>query len=96
MSTPLIPQEIYLLERYTSLESLEAVRDAWQTMLDHVEPLLDRFMLQLPPDYRNRPLPEQPDTVWGETVLPNFRSTMQALDDACINRAGGTIWRLIA
>lgn len=89
MSTPLIPQEIYLLERYTSLESLEQVRDAWREMLDYVEAMLDRFMLQLPPDYRNRPLSDQPDIVWGETVLPNFRSTMQALDDACIKRAEG-------
>ena len=89
MSTPLIPQEIYLLERYTSLESMEAVRDAWRAMLDHVETLLDRFMLQLPPDYRNRPLPEQPDIAWGETVLPNFRGAMDGLENACIRRANG-------
>ena len=89
MATPLIPQEIYLLERYTSLESLEQVRDAWRAMLDYAENLLDRFMLQLPPDYRNRPRPEQPDIVWGGRVLPNFRETMQALDDACIERAEG-------
>ena len=89
MSTPLIPQEIYLLERYTSLESLEQARDAWRAMLDHAQTLLDRFMLQLPPDYRNRPLPEQPDIVWGETVLPNFRNTMLGLENACIRRANG-------
>lgn len=89
MSTPLIPQEIYLLERYTSLESLEQVRDAWRAMLEYVEDLYDRFMHQLPPDYRSRPLPEQPDSAWGEVVLPNFRNTMHALDDACIKRAQG-------
>lgn len=86
MATPLIPQEIFLLERYTSFESLEQVRDAWRAMLNYAEDLLDRFMQQLPPDYRNRPLPEQPDIVWGERVLPNFRGTMQWLDDACIKR----------
>ena len=86
MTTPLIPQEIYLLERYTSVESLEQVRDAWRAMLDYTEALYDRFMHQLPPDYRNRPLPEQPDSAWGEVVLPNFRGTMQWLDDACIKR----------
>lgn len=89
MTTPLIPQEIYLLERYTSLESLEQVRDAWRVMLDYVEVLLDHFMRKLPPDYRHRPLPEQPDIVWGERVLPNFRDTMNYLEDACIKRAAG-------
>lgn len=89
MATPLIPQEIYLLERYTSLQSLEEVRDAWRAMLNYTEGLLDRFMHQLPPDYRSRPRPKQPDIVWGETVLPNFRDTMRYLDDACIKRAEG-------
>lgn len=89
MTTPLIPQEIYLLERYTSLESLEQVRDAWRVMLDYAEVLLDHFMRKLPPDYRSRPLPEQPDIVWGERVLPNFRDTMRYLEDACIKRAAG-------
>lgn len=89
MTTPFIPQEIYLLERYTSVESLEQVRDAWREMLDYAEDLLDRFMLQLPPDYRNRPRPEQPDIVWGGRVLPNFRNTMGYLADACIKRAIG-------
>jgi hypothetical protein len=31
------------------------------------------------PDYRSRQLPEQPDIVWGERVLPNFRDTLQGL-----------------
>ena len=61
MATPLIPQEIYLLERYTSLKSLEQVRDAWREMLDYAEVLLDHFMRKLPPDYRNRPRPKQPE-----------------------------------
>ena len=89
MVTPLIPQEIYLLERYTSLEYYGLVRDAWEAMLDYAENMLDRFMHQLPPRYRARPLPEQPDIVWGERVLPNFRDTMRILNDGYIKRSHG-------
>lgn len=89
MATPLIPQEIYLLERYTSLEYFGRMRDAWRDMLNHVEGLFDRFMHKLPADYRRRKLPEQPDIVWGERILPNFRATMQSLDDAYIELSHG-------
>lgn len=91
MATPLIPQEIYLLERYTSLEYFGKMRDAWRNMLDHTESLLSRFMNNLPADYRRRPQPEQPDIVWGEHVLVNFRATMQLLDDAYINLSHGDL-----
>lgn len=57
MSAPLYPQEIYLLERYTSVEYFGAMRDAWQAMVDHVEDCLARFMVKLPADYRSRPCP---------------------------------------
>jgi hypothetical protein len=89
MATPLIPQEIYLLERFCSLERYGDMRDAWQAMLNYVEDLLDRFVHNLPPDYRNRPLPEQPDIVWGEGVLPNFRDTMRILNDGYIKLSHG-------
>ncbi|TCS39485.1 hypothetical protein EDC30_101441 [Paucimonas lemoignei] len=89
MATPLIPQEIYLLERYISLERFGKMCDAWRDMLNYTEDLLARFVQNLPPDYRNRPLPEQPDIVWGERVLPNFRETMQILDDAYIKLSHG-------
>jgi hypothetical protein len=89
MATPLIPQEIYLLERYTSLEYYGLVHDAWEAMLIHAETMLNRFMQQLPPRYRARPLPEQPDIVWGERVLPNFRHTMHFLNDGYIKRSHG-------
>lgn len=65
MSAPLYPQEIYLLERYTSVEYFGSMRDAWQAMVDHVEDCLARFMAKLPADYRSRPLPLQPDIAWG-------------------------------
>ena len=89
MATPLIPQEIYLLERYCSLEYYGHMRDAWEEMLNHAEVMLDRFMRNLPPCYRERPLPEQPDIVWGERVLPNFRDTMRLLNDGYIKLSHG-------
>jgi hypothetical protein len=55
-------------------------------MLCHAETMLDRFIRQLPPRYRNRHLSEQPDIVWGERVLPNFRYTMRFLNDGYIKR----------
>lgn len=91
MATPLIPQEIYLLERYISLEQFGKMRDAWRDMLNYTEDLLRRFMHHLPADYRRRQLPEQPDIVWGERVLPNFRDTMRILDDAYIKLAHGDL-----
>ncbi|WKZ87131.1 hypothetical protein N5B55_20425 [Ralstonia pickettii] len=84
MSTPLYPQEIYLLERYTSVEYFGAMRDAWHAMVDHVEDCMARSMTKLPPDYRSRPQHLQPDIVWGQRVLPNFRQTALMLDDSFI------------
>ncbi|GAB3551309.1 hypothetical protein GCM10027343_35460 [Noviherbaspirillum agri] len=89
MGTPLIPQEIYLLERYCSLERYGEMRDAWEAMLNHAEAMLERFMRNLPPRYRSRPLSEQPDIVWGERVLPNFRDTMRLLNDGYIKLSHG-------
>jgi hypothetical protein len=89
MATPLIPKEIYLLERFCSLEWYGQMRDAWEAMLNHAENMLDRFMHQLPPRYRARHLSEQPDIVWGERVLPNFRYTMRLLNEGYIKRSHG-------
>lgn len=83
MTTPLIPQEIFLLERYASLAYLEALRNTWSEMVEHLDSCLERFMLKLPADYRSRPLAEQPGAVWGELVLPNFRATLDSLNRAC-------------
>lgn len=94
MSTPLIPQEIFLLERYCRPEPFEEMRDAWAAMVKHAENMLDRFVRQLPPDYRNRPLPNQPDRVWGERVLRNFRDTLQGLNDAYIRLTHGDLTAL--
>ncbi|MBY4897526.1 hypothetical protein [Cupriavidus sp. AU9028] len=89
MCASLLAQEIYLLERYSSIDYFGDLRDAWSAMIDHVEDCLSRFMSRLPPDYRSRPVPKQPDIVWGQRVLPNFRQSLQTLDDAFIRLTHG-------
>jgi hypothetical protein len=91
MATPLIPQEIFLLERYSSLDYFGEMRDAWAKMLDVAEEALRRFMLKLPADYRARHLSHQPDIVWGERVLPNFRSTLESLNEGYILLSHGDL-----
>lgn len=77
-------QEIYLLERYISLEYIADLRDVWEEMTCQVEACLASFVQSLPLDYRSRPLPAQPDIVWGDRVLPNFRNTLENLNNAVI------------
>ena len=89
MPTPLNPQEIYLLERYSSLEYYEEMYKAWREMLAHVEDCYDKFMHHLPHDYRKRALPYQPDSAWGQTVLPNFRNTMLSLENGYLKMKRG-------
>jgi len=84
MTAPLIPQEIYLLERYSSVDYFGDMRDAWAAMVAHAERALNLFEQKLPVDYRKRPLPGQPDIIWGERVLVNFRDTRDYLDNAFI------------
>ncbi|QSG84941.1 hypothetical protein [Acinetobacter indicus] len=76
------PQEIYLLERYSSAEYFKELVDAFEQTLTAAERALELFMSDLPYDYRDRHISEQPDVVWGEHVLPNFRSTMTSLQYA--------------
>jgi hypothetical protein len=94
MATPLIPQEIYLLERYTSLAYFEVVRDAWELVVKAAEDALAAFMLNLPPDYRSRPLYDQPDRIWGEHILPRMRNTLTALHTGCIRLSHGD-WEVL-
>lgn len=84
MATPLVPQEIFVLERYASAAYVADLRDVFGQMVSHAERCLDAFLRALPPDYRRRPVHDQPDVVWGERVLPNFRTTLHGLDDAVI------------
>lgn len=73
------PQEIYLIERYSSTEYFKELLDAFKHMLDAAENALELFMQDLPYDYRDKHISQQPDVVWGEHVLPNFRSTLESL-----------------
>ena len=79
MATPLIPQEVYLLERFSSLDYFRPIRDNYEAAVKHAELCLEAFVNDLPPDYRSRHLSRQPDVVWGERVLPNMRETLNAL-----------------
>ena len=49
-------------------------------MLDAAEKALELFMQDLPYDYGNQHISQQSDIVWGEHVLPNFRSTLDTLN----------------
>ncbi|MBS1139613.1 MAG: hypothetical protein H6R13_1066 [Proteobacteria bacterium] len=82
--TPLIPQEVYLLERYGSLEYFGQMRDAFEACVKAAEDALTEFMKHLPPDYRDQPLWKQPDAVWGETVIPNLQWALRGLNDGLI------------
>jgi hypothetical protein len=82
--TPLIPQEIYLLERYSSLDYFGQMRDAFEACVKAAENALGEFMKHLPPDYRSLPLNQQPDAVWGERVIPNLQWTLAGLNDGYI------------
>lgn len=84
MATPLNPQEIFLIERYTSDEYFWQMREAWAEMVKLGYECLDIFMRNLPADYRKRQLPYQHDVVWGERILPNFQSGLDYLNKAWI------------
>ena len=83
------PEEILLLEHYTSIEYFGELRAVWGKLISHLEMCLTNFMGNLPADYRSRPLPEQADIVWGERVLPNFRETFQGLCSGYIKLSHG-------
>jgi hypothetical protein len=91
MSIQINPQEIYLLERYISLEYFAEMRDSWEKMVKHVESCLQVYLSNLPPNYRSMPLPQQADIVWGHRVLPNFRDTLQGLYTGFIMLSHGDV-----
>jgi hypothetical protein len=91
MVAPLIPQEIYLLERYSSLEYFGRLRDAFATCVKAAEGALAEFMQHLPPDYRKRPLWQQPDAVWGERVIPNMQWAREGLNNGFIRISHGDL-----
>ena len=83
------PQEIFLLEYFSSVEYLRKVRDAWKAFVEHNERCLDEFMHHLPTDLRRRHVSRQGDIVWNSVVMPNFRATLAALEQGCIELANG-------
>lgn len=89
MSAPLIPQEIYLLERYSSLEYYGELRDYFAACVKAAEDALEEFMRHLPADYRAQPLHMQPDIVWGERVIPNMQWALKGLIDGYIDLSHG-------
>jgi len=89
MPSPLIPQEIYLLERYSSAEYFKLLWDAFAATVQAAEDGLAEVMRTLPPDYRRRPRWQQPDITWGTVVLPNFRDTLQMVEEAYFALLGG-------
>ena len=91
MATPLIPQEVYLLERFSSLDYFRPIRDNYEAAVKRAEQCLEAFVTDLPPDYRSRHLSRQPDIVWGERVLPNMRSTLRSLCEGYIMVSHGEL-----
>ena len=91
MAAPLIPQEIYLLERYSSLEYFGRLRDAFAACVKATEDALADFMKRLPPDYRSRPLWQQPDRVWGERVIPNMQWAREGLNKGYVRLSHGDL-----
>jgi hypothetical protein len=89
MKTPLIAQEVYLLERYSSLAYYKEMMDAFAALVATTEQALEQFMQDLPPDYRSRHLSQQPDIVWGERVIPNLRYALQGLRNGWIQLEAG-------
>lgn len=94
MSAPLIPQEIYLLERYSSLNYFGAMRDHFAAMVKAANDALAEFMQHLPPDYRSRHLSEQPDAVWGERVIPNMQWVLDGLNKGYVRLSHGDLYAL--
>lgn len=81
--------EIKLLELFSSLQYFGRMRDKWEEMILHTESCLEAYINNLELNYRSKPLPEQPDIVWGHRVLPNFRYTLEQLNKAYILLAHG-------
>lgn len=84
-------EQVRLLELFSSPCYFGAMRDKWEEMIGHVESCLEVYMTRLPRNYRSKPLPDQPDIVWGHRILPNFRYTLENLNEAYIKLTHGDI-----
>lgn len=91
MPTPLIPQEIYLLERYASPDYFADMRDAWGDMVSVARGALQALVKQLPHAEHGRPVQAQTEVIWGRTVLANFEYTLGLLNSAFIKLTHGDL-----
>ena len=91
MEIKINPQEIYLLERYSSLEYFGELRDVWEKVVKHVELCLQSHLSNLPAKYRSLPISDQADIVWGHRILPNFRDALQGLNTGFVQLSHGDI-----
>lgn len=91
MAIKVNPQEIYLLERYSSLEYFGDLRDVWEKVVKHVELCLHSHLSHLPAKYRSLPVSDQADIVWGHRILPNFRDALQGLNTGFIQLSHGDV-----
>jgi hypothetical protein len=89
MKTLLIAQEVYLLERYSSLAYYKEMMEAFAALVATTEQALEQFMQDLLPDYRSRHQSMQPDIVWGERVIPNLREALEGVRNGWIHLQAG-------
>lgn len=91
MSIKFAEEQVRLLELFSSTHYFGAMRDKWEDMIKHAESCLETYMSRIPLGYRSKALPDQPDIAWGGRVLPNFRATLESLNEAFIMLTHGQI-----
>ncbi|WP_200378911.1 hypothetical protein, partial [Rubrivivax gelatinosus] len=91
MTVVLDPAEVYLLDRYASLEYFGAMRDHFGRCVLAAEEALEEFMRSLPRNYRGLELWQQPDVVWGGRVIPNMRWALDGLNRGYIDVSHGSL-----
>lgn len=91
MSIKFQKDKIQLLELFSSTHYFGAMRDRWEETIKHAESCLETYMTRLPLNYRAKPLSDQPDIAWGNRVLPNFRHTLEKLNQGYIMLTHGDI-----
>ncbi|WP_200226071.1 hypothetical protein, partial [Rubrivivax gelatinosus] len=89
MTIVLDPAEIFLIQRYASLDYFGGMRDHFAACVRAAEDALEAFMLRLPRNYRSLELWRQPDVVWGGSVIPNMRWALDGLNQGYIDVTHG-------
>ena len=78
------PQEIFLLERYTSLERVQKLYDTWSDLVKSLRGALEIYMQNLPADIRSKELYQQPDITWGAEVIPYCEMFLSRMNEGCL------------